>query len=300
MNKLNISKRHHYAPEWYLKRFADLESGKLVVYDRKNNDFRENQNPDKVMTIKHHNRQEWVPEGVNPLVFEDAIEIVENRGRIAIDALIENPLRITEDDTAAIIVYLLAQRIRVPRQANIAMQSVFKPILNEFISKNSDIAEALIKENFEITLKDKECRFEYMASIGEPHIDYFVRMQGEVYTAADGASFITTDNPVTFFNPAFYPLLEPGIAYAGTMVFFPLSPKQLLVLKHPEIDRSPTIDPLTTIVADPLPEEGHQFVKMVKEIEAQMVWSINKMMIDLADNIVVAAHRTIIENSLIH
>jgi len=145
MNKLNTSKRHHYVPEWYLKRFADRESGKLVVFDRKKNDFRENQNPDKVMTIKHHNRQEWVPDGVNPLVFEDAIEIIENRGRIAIDALIENPLRIAEDDTTALIVYLLAQRTRVPRQANIAKQSVFKPILNEFISNNPDIAEALVE-----------------------------------------------------------------------------------------------------------------------------------------------------------
>ena len=295
----NIPERHHYVPRCYLERFADTKTGMLSVYDLEKEEWRR-QKPDQVMFIRHHNRQEWAPKGIDPNLLERVLCDIENRGKSAIDRLIEHPDRITEDDTAALVVYLATQRIRVPRQANIAKETVFRPILNELINSNMNIAKAVSKGEIAVNLKDKECRFEYMRFIGDAHFPFFCRMQWEVYTAVNGASFVTTDNPVTFFNPAFEPPAEPGIALAGTMVLFPLSPNHILVLKHPEIEQNPAIDPLTRIVAEPLPEHGHIFIKTGKEIEPRIVWLTNNMLIHATENTVVALSKAAIENSLFH
>lgn len=92
-------------------------------------------------------------------------------------------------------------------------------------------------------MKDS-ARFDYMRmAIGSIH-PWLARMEWEIFEAEAGSSFITTDSPVSFYNPARPPPAEPGVGLAGTKVIFPLSSRKLLLMRHPEC-RSAT--PLTIL-----------------------------------------------------
>ena len=57
-------------------------------------------------------------------------------------------------------------------------------------------------------------------------------MEWEIYEAEPGAAFVTTDSPVSLYNPSILPPSEAGLALAGTIVFFPLSSQRALLMRH--------------------------------------------------------------------
>ena len=69
----------------------------------------------------------------------------------------------------------------------------------------------------------------------------------EVVTAHDSeVKFIVSDNPISFYNHAFYPgnkrckfPSDPGVELKGTRVIFPLDLNHCAVLTHKEYARSP-------------------------------------------------------------
>jgi len=133
----------------------------------------------------------------------------------------------------SILVYLNLQRIRVPRQANTAnliyKASSEKTIRHHPIGEDIlSIAEIIVKDSF---------RFDYMRIMRDFFVHYFSRMIWSIVTANDGMSFITSDNPVSFYNESVLPPSEPGIGFYGTRVLFPITKKHLLILTHPEFER---------------------------------------------------------------
>ena len=96
------------------------------------------------------------------------------------------------------------------------------------------------RKNLTIEVSD-DFRFNVMRMIlGSLH-PYFARMEWEVAPAGEGSSFITSDNPVSFSNIDIFPPFEAGIALVGAMVFFPLDPEHLLILRHPELINDQTV-----------------------------------------------------------
>ena len=226
-------------PESYLNRFTDLK-GRLHVRDIARNQQRY-QTPDQVMTIGRYYRQTWAPTGIDPNILENGLASgIENEIKPIIDCLIQSPEDLTDDYAATRLVYLEIQRIRVPRQAAWA-----KDLMRETILRLApgDIAAQIDSGEFQLTMKDS-ARFDYIRmAIGSIH-PWLARMEWEIFEAEAGSSFITTDSPVSFYNPACPPPAEPGIGLAGTIVLFPLSSRKLLLMRHPEC-RSAT--PLTVL-----------------------------------------------------
>lgn len=108
-----------------------------------------------------------------------------------------------------------------------------------------DVIAEILTGNFELTMKDS-ARFDYMRmSIGAIH-PWLARMEWEVVESQEGSFFITSDSPVSFYNPKAPPPAEAGIGLAGTIVFFPLSSRKLLVLRHPECRTKPALLELPT------------------------------------------------------
>lgn len=238
-SKQSQPKNHHYVPESYLQRFTD-GTGFLYIRDLARDQTRR-QRPEQVMTINAYYRQAWATQGVDPNIFE--IELgkgLESEIREVIDKLIMSPHMLDAHDTASLLNYLELQRIRVPRQAQIA-----KALMRESILKSApaDIVADVAAGRLQLNIKDS-ARFEYMKmALGSIH-PWLAKMEWEIFEAAPGTAFITTDSPVSFFNSRILPPADAGVGLAGTVVLFPLCSRKLLLMRHPEIRSEP---PLTEL-----------------------------------------------------
>jgi len=171
------------------------------------------------MKINGYYRQEWAPSGVDPDLLERRLgEWLEMKAKVAIDALIYQPHELTDQQLADFLVYLELQRVRVPRQAESAKELMRQTILRMV----PEAAAAVASGQVQLSMKES-ARFDYMRwSIGT-FSPWFEHMEWEIVDAEKGSAFITTDSPVSFYNPAVLPPAETGIALCGTFVFFPLS-----------------------------------------------------------------------------
>ena len=235
-NKRSQPKNHHYVPESYLKRFTDV-TGFLHIRDCTRDQTRR-QRPDQVMTINAYYRQAWATQGVDPNIFEIGLgKGLESETREVIDKLIMSPHTLNDHDTASLLNYLELQRIRVPRQAETAKALMREAILN---SAPADIAADVAAGRLQLNIRDS-ARFEYMKmALGSIH-PWLARMEWEIFEAAPGTAFITTDSPVSFFNPRILPPAEAGVGLAGTKVLFPLSSRKLLLMRHPQSRSEPPL-----------------------------------------------------------
>ena len=233
--KTNMSapKRHHFVPKSYLERFKEPDSHFLNLYSKRSGLWRR-QKPDQVMVRNKYYRQNWAPDGVDPNILEKKLgEELEPKGLESLQRLVSESEELSDDDTANIIAFIEFQRIRVPRQADEAMRLAKLAIETEILAdeENRDMLTAnqvVIKDSF---------RFEFMREVSGRIGPYLSRMLWEIVQAPDGSNFITSDSPVCYFNEDFIPPREPGLGLYGTMVFFPLDPKHLLILRHPEYMR---------------------------------------------------------------
>lgn len=183
------------------------------------------------MKVDTYYRQAWAPSGLNPNILEDGLASgIEAQIKEVIDCLIETPENLTDENATTLLVYLEIQRIRVPRQAFWAKELMRETILR---FAPADITAQINSGALQLTMKDS-ARFDYMRmAIGSIH-PWLARMEWEIFEAEAGSSFITTDSPVSFYNPACPSPAEAGLGLAGTKVFFPLSSRKLLLMRHPE------------------------------------------------------------------
>ncbi|MEO7887780.1 MAG: DUF4238 domain-containing protein [Polaromonas sp.] len=121
-------------------------------------------------------------------------------------------------------------------------------------------------------------------------------MEWEVVTAGDGASFVTTDSPLSLYNPAAPPPAEAGIGLAGTKVFFPLSANKALLMRHPEYANQ--VNDPTEILPIPKHEDGHIAISSGAIWPAGVVNRFNWKMVQLCSNLVVANSPLVIQRCL--
>jgi hypothetical protein len=277
---MNTPKKHHYVPVSYLKRFTD-EKGLLYVFDKSRNEIRRNQKPDNVMVVNKYYHQPWTPASIDKNILEKSLaNDLEAKAKKAIDLLIENPVSLTDDDSATLLTYLAFQRIRVPRYAEWAKELDKNTILS-LLSANT--VNSLQNQGMQLTIKDS-ARFNYMRWTTGIFQPWFSRMEWEVIKAEDGAAFVTTDSPVSFYNPAFLPPAEAGIGLAGTFVLFPLSSRYLLLMRYPECR---TEEPLK-ILDTPILSDGLISIEHGKVWSHETVTNTNWKLLQLSHHYVVA------------
>jgi hypothetical protein len=283
------NKMHHYVPRSYLARFAGA-GGFLHIYDRSSSTFRR-QRPKEVMKIGGYYRQEWAPPGIDPNIFETTLgEWLESISKDSIDRLISAPSVLSDHDTANLLTYVELQRIRVPRQAEMAKELMRSLILR---IAPQEALDAIARGEAVLTIKDS-ARFDYMRmSVGKLH-PWFGRMEWEVFAAEPGAAFVTTDSPVSFYNSRIPPPAEPGLALAGTMVFFPLSSRHALIMRHAEYREQESVSPLD-VLQDPKVEDGVLSVTHGTVWPKEVVNNFNWKMVQLSRHLVVAESKEVVQ-----
>lgn len=244
------------------------------------------------MKINSYYQQDWVPQGVDPNILERSLgEWLEVKAKAAIDTLIEKPHELTDQEIADLLVYVELQRVRVPRQAEMAKELMRQTLLHFVPTASAAVASGQILLNMK-----ESARFDYMRwSIGA-FSPWFENMEWEIVDAEPGSAFITTDSPVSFYNPAVLPPSEAGIGLAGTIAFFPLSSRKLLLMRHPQNYDQP-MSPLTAL---PQPEHKDGFVAIdvgavwPKDMVQRLNWKLTR----LSSNLIAAESIDILEASL--
>lgn len=242
------------------------------------------------MTINAYYRQAWATQGVDPNIFE--LELgkgLESEIRVVIDKLIMSPHTLNAHDTASLLTYLELQRIRVPRQAQTA-----KALMRESILKTApaDIVANVEAGRLQLNIKDS-ARFRYMKmALGSIH-PWLARMEWEIFEAAPGTAFVTTDSPVTFFNSRILPPAEAGVGLVGTVVLFPLCSRKLLLMRHSQIRSEP---PLTELPPTKLVDG---LISMSQGViwDRGLVELTNRRMAHLAHELIVGESKDALESS---
>ncbi len=284
-----MPKMHHFVPKSYLARFTNDE-GFLHVFNRPSCSFRR-QRPKEVMKINSYYRQDWAPPGVDPNILEKELgEWLESLAKKSIDRLVHCPANLTDDDTATLLTYIVLQRIRVPRQLEMAKALVRNTILKRAPSHAST---AIRSGEILLTIKDA-ARFECMHILFGQLRPWFERMEWEVFEAESDAAFVTTDSPVSLYNPKILPPAEAGLALAGTMVFFPLSSRYALVMRHSEVRTSPDIGSLATLPKPP-DEDGQISLTHGVVWSREVVDSFNWKMARLSEQLIVARGKDVLQ-----
>jgi hypothetical protein len=290
---MDTLKRHHFVPESYLYGFVEGDSSFLNVYSKRLDIWRR-QKPKQVMVRNKYYHQDWAPDGVDKNIFEKRLGAeLEPKGLGALRKLTEAPETPCDDDTANILVYLAFQRIRVPRQADLA-KSLAETAITFELMKTSE-GRALLQYG-EVVMKDS-FRFEFMRTVLGSLLPYFSRMIWELIEAEDGTSFITSDSPVSFHNVDFLPPTEPGVGLCGTRVFFPINKRFLLVMHHPEGGSG------ERGASEALPRDL-DIVNGAVEIRKDSVWGEeqvqrqNWIMLELSQDLVVGESKSILEQAI--
>lgn len=243
------------------------------------------------MKINSYYRQEWAPPGIDPNIFEKTLgEWLERDAKDSIERLIHYPATLTDNDTTTLLIYIELQRIRVPRQSEKAKELMRNTILQ---LAPPDAAAAIRAGEFLLTIKDS-ARFDYMRMITGTLNPWFGRMEWEVFEAERGAAFVTTDSPVSLYNAKAPPPAEPGLALAGTIVFFPLSSRYALLMRHPEIRTDPDI-PRLAVLPEPPPEDGRLSITHGAVWSTKVVNNFNWKMVQLSDRLIVGESKEVLE-----
>ena len=286
---MNNPKMHHYVPRSYLARFTDKD-GFLHVFDRSSHSSRR-QRPKEVMKINYYYRQEWAPAGVDPNILEKTFgEWLETVAKDSIDRLIRCPAELTDEDTATLLTYIEMQRIRVPRQSDMAKKLMRATILR---LAPADAVSAIQSGEVLLTMKDS-ARFDYMRMIIGELYPWFGRMEWEVFEAESGSAFITTDSPVSLYNSEVPPPAEAGLALAGTFVFFPLSSNYALLMRHPEYRKDSNVSAMT-VLPDPPNVDSQLSITHGVVWNQRIVYNFNWKMMQLSDRLIVGESKDILE-----
>ncbi len=288
----NRPNRHHFVPRWYLEGFAEGNSGFLNVYDKKTDTWRR-QKPKQVMTINHYYRQQWVPKGVDPDIFERVLaNEVENYAATAFHKALFDRDNLTAEDTAALLYHLEMQRIRVPSYADLARTALVNLLLPRL---KPAVAAAVVAGKLDIDIRES-FRFDAMRGAAGVLVPYYEHMDWQIGTAEPPYTFVTSDNPVTFFNVNHPPPSVPGLGQFGTIVIYPIDATHILTLRHPEWDGNPSS--ADNMLPQPNLFDGALSVLYTPIVPRAKVQAFNEINLKLAKRTVVGSSKAVLEETI--
>ena len=187
--------------------------------------------------------------------------------------MIHCPAELTDEDTATLLTYIEMQRIRVPRQSDMAKKLMRATILR---LAPADAVSAIQSGEVLLTMS-AAARFDYMRMI-----------------IGSGSAFITTDSPVSLYNSEVPPPAEAGLALAGTFVFFPLSSNYALLMRHPEYRKDSNVSAMT-VLPDPPNVDSQLSITHGVVWNQRIVYNFNWKMMQLSDRLIVGESKDILE-----
>lgn len=227
------SRRHHYVPEWYQRRFIPkgdtsyyrLDLHPEIVRTPRGDIIRKSELLRKGPTKFFHQIDLYTTKYFG--VENDDIERylfgeIDSKGSLALAALTdENWMEKMHGHVINLYEYIDAQRLRTPKGLN-WLTKRFNP---------RDHNELLIS----------------MQSVRKMHCTMWAEASLEVVSAKKSSiKFIVSDNPVTFYNSEIYPgniscqyPFDPSLALQGTRTIFPLDSEHCIILTHKQFARKP-------------------------------------------------------------
>lgn len=248
---MNIPKRHHYLPQFYLRNFTD-NKGLLWVFDRGTNEYRQ-QHPvntalqNDYYTFRDKDEQKHAE-------IEELFSSIEGKAKPVIDKLDRGNI-ITLEEKEILASFISFQKTRVPdfeKTINELSEKGMKKIVQMNLSSKEG-AESFIKKykkdtgkkiemeklidvarNNEYSIEfQREWSLPMILSIGKELSKYFVNMDWVFLQAPQNSSFITCDSPFSLVPPDNHnsqSLYGFGLTTPGTKKQIPLSPKTCLVM----------------------------------------------------------------------
>lgn len=282
------SRKHHYVPEWYQKRF---------MLNGQNSYFRLDLFPETIIRPdgKIIRKGEILKKGPSKFFFEidlyttnyfglenDDIERhlfgkIDTDGASAISAMADtNWIQLIHHHIVNYFEYLDAQRLRTPKGLNWLIE-IIKP-------KNyNDLLMAMQK-------------------VRRMHCTIWAEASMEIVCANESdVKFIVSDSPVTFYNSVFYPAnakckfpFDPEIYLKGTRTIFPLDMNHCAILTNVEYAQSPGKHKASKPRTNPRYFDNtiikYDDIIRERELSAQQVLSINYIMKKRATKYIAAAN----------
>jgi len=256
MATMNVTKRNHFVPQFYLEYFAD-EDGFLWVYDKEGGEPREQQPVNtgvekNLYTITLENGQK-----------DDSLEKwfarLEGKTKPILDKLINSRARISDEDKRVLAEFMAFLHTRVPRSVEAAAEigvalaqelgqqlvtdsKRFERLYNDFVRDNGQdgmppVGEArrLYRKLIEGPLQlNRKVALGTSLKTTDVYIAGFLDLHWSVCDAPSGSPFITSDAPVTSIA-----IHKDGMAQFGGnlihpnfQVSFPISPDVALYLSR--------------------------------------------------------------------
>lgn len=245
-------KRHHYLPEFYLKKFA--YGNKFWVYDREKDEYRL-QTPKNTAVQGYY--YSYIDEAGNRNTeIEEILSYIEGETKPIIEN-VHNNKAINRDEKNILAIFVSLLKLRVPefeKTYNEATEKTIKKIM-KFYFLNEDMAKELIKKteekrNIKLEVDPKDLidivqnekynlQFDRIHSLqallqnSQKFSSYFLEMDWMILKASKGFQFITSDDPFVLVPPKDYsPYQYWGVGFLtkGSRKIVPLSSKTCLVL----------------------------------------------------------------------
>jgi len=250
---MNISKRHHYLPQFYLKNFTGKD-GLLWIFDRERNEYRQQSIKDTAVQVDYYT-----------LLGQNGRKHVEIENFFASLESITNPVikkierrrRISTEEKNVLAAFVSFLKVRVPdfeKTANELGEKMIKQI-SKIMFSSKETADTLIKkyekemgidsgitaeELIELTKKNKyRVKFnrthsiQTMVNSGLALVPVFLSLKWLFLRAPKNTTYITSDNPFVLLPPKDYQLniiYGVGILTPGAKKVIPLTANTCLIM----------------------------------------------------------------------
>lgn len=220
--------KHHFVPQWYLRRFAaDTEARFLYVFDK----FTGRSFRTSILNAGSENRFNTVKLPGGEWNFEHLFQEVDDRSALVVRRIVEDKsvAHLTVDDRVALADFVAAQVLRT-RFARTTPKDVLEQL--DLSAREAGLLPR--DQSFADEVSEAQLRLSAAQSFlaRHEHTQSLRRLVPGLYESAD-SDFFTSDHPVCQTNP--FPYGQGGLSSPGVMVTVPLSPSLMLVLHCPTI-----------------------------------------------------------------
>jgi hypothetical protein len=228
-------KRHHYVPKAYLRSFCD-DTGKLLVYRKDEPSRAIALSAENAALQKYYYSQPTPEGGTDHNTLEDFFSKIEEKWPVIVDRL--HRRQDVNDSLEDIFQFMALQRVRVPACRDIAERMLSEATKAEVRVLDTAGQGPPKPAGFEDILDHIEVAIDPHQSIHA--MAHMLRGFGQVFDQmgfaalhnTTGMPFLTSDNPVVWFDPSVPDTeLQPYVLKPGgpVMLLFPVSPSLIIV-----------------------------------------------------------------------
>jgi hypothetical protein len=251
---MNISKRHHYLPQFYLRNFADKD-GLLWIFDRDRSEYRQQSIKNTAVQVDYYTLQGQ--NGRKHIEIEEFLACLESDTKPVIEK-IDRKRRISMEEKKVLAAFVSFLKVRVPdfeKTVNELSEKMIKEI-SKIMFSSKETADTLIKKYekevgidssltaeklIELTKKNnyrvkfnRTHSIQTMVNSGLALESFFLSLKWLFLRAPTNTTYITSDNPFVLLPPRDYQMKSiygVGILTPGAKKIIPLTANTCLIME---------------------------------------------------------------------